>query len=117
VPDATLNDVVVTVIGGAMRRYLQSRGELGDVSPVTIAPVSVREAEARELGGNMVSVMAFPIHTTIDDPLERLAAVQRDSTGARRIARHWGRTTGWSFSRPCRRSSRPWASWSSARAS
>ena len=30
---ATVNDVVVTIIGGAMRRYLQSRGELGDSSP------------------------------------------------------------------------------------
>ncbi len=86
VPDSTLNDVVVTVIGGAMRKYLQSRGELGDVSPVTIAPLSVREAEARELGGNRVSAMAFPIHTTIEDPLQRLAAVQRDSAGASQIA-------------------------------
>jgi WS/DGAT/MGAT family acyltransferase len=90
VPHSTMNDVVVTVIGGAMRKYLQSRGELGDVSPVTIAPLSVREAEARELGGNMVSAMAFPIHTTIEDPLERLAAVQRDSAGAKQIAEALG---------------------------
>lgn len=90
VPHSTLNDVLVTVIGGAMRRYFQSRGELGDVSPLTIAPVSVREAEARELGGNMVSAMAFPIHTTIEDPLERLAAVQRDAAGARQIAEALG---------------------------
>lgn len=90
VPESTLNDVVVSVIGGAMRRYLQSRGELGDVSPVTIAPLSVREAEARELGGNLASAMAIPVHTTIEDPLERLAAVQRDAAGARKIAQALG---------------------------
>ncbi len=90
VPHSTLNDVVVAVIGGALRRYLQSRGELGDVSPVTIAPVGVREAEARELGGNLVSVMAFPVHATVADPLERLAAVQRDSAAAKRIAEALG---------------------------
>ncbi len=90
VPHSTLNDVVVSVIGGAMRRYLQSRGELGEVSPVTIAPLSVREAEARELGGNLASAMAIPLHTTIEDPLERLAAVQRDAAGAGKIAQALG---------------------------
>ena len=90
VPESTLNDVAVSIIGGAMRRYLQARGELGDISPVTITPLSFREAEERELGGNMVSAMAFPIHTTIEDPLERLAAVRRDSAGAKQIAQALG---------------------------
>jgi len=90
VPDATLNDVVVTVIGGAMRKYLLARGELADASPVTVAPMSFREAEERELGGNMVSSMSFPIHTTIEDPVERLAAVQRDSDAAKKIAQALG---------------------------
>ena len=62
-PESTLNDVVVAIIGGAMRKYLLARGELGDVSPVTIAPLSFREAEERELGGNMVSAMGFPVIT------------------------------------------------------
>ncbi len=90
---ATLNDVVVTIIGGAMRRYLQSRGELGDISPVTIAPLSLREAEEREFGGNLVSVLAFPIHTVIEDPLERLHAVRRDSAAAKETAQALGPRT------------------------
>ncbi len=83
---ATLNDVVVTIIGGGMRRYLQAHGELGDISPVTIAPLSLRKAEEREFGGNLVSVLAFPIHTVIEDPLERLHAVRRDSAVAKETA-------------------------------
>ncbi|MBK7168354.1 MAG: wax ester/triacylglycerol synthase family O-acyltransferase [Gammaproteobacteria bacterium] len=90
---ATVNDVVVTIIGGAMRRYLQSRGELGDSSPVTIAPLSFREAGEREFGGNLVSAVAFPIHTVIEDPLERLHAVRRDSAVAKETAKALGPRT------------------------
>lgn len=87
---ATVNDVVVTIIGGAMRRYLQAHGELGDSSPVTITPMNLREAEEREFGGNLVSAVAFPIHTVIEDPLERLHAVRRDSAAAKETAKALG---------------------------
>jgi WS/DGAT/MGAT family acyltransferase len=93
VADATLNDVVVSVIGGAMRKYLLTRGQLTPVSPVTIAPLSFREAGEREFGGNLVSAMAFPIHTDIEDPLERLAAVTRDSRAAKAVAKALGPRT------------------------
>jgi WS/DGAT/MGAT family acyltransferase len=93
VPGSTLNDVVVTIIGGALRKYLQARGELGEVSPVTIAPLSFREAGEREFGGNLVSAMAFPVHTGIEDPLARLRAVTKSSAGAKEIARVTGPRT------------------------
>jgi diacylglycerol O-acyltransferase / wax synthase len=93
VKGCTLNDVVVAIIGGALRRYLLARGELGAASPVTIAPMSFREAEEREVGGNRVSAMAFPVHSVIEDPVARLDAVRRDSAAAKEMAQAMGSRT------------------------
>ena len=93
VEGATLNDVVVTIIGGAMRKYLQARGEYSDVSPLTVAPLSFRDPSEQGFGGNLVSAMIFPIHSAIEAPLERLAAVRRDSAGAKEMAQAMGPRT------------------------
>ena len=42
VDGATVNDVVLTVCGGALRRYLEERGELPEASLLASVPVSVR---------------------------------------------------------------------------
>jgi len=93
VEGATLNDVVVTIIGGAMRKYLQARGEYSDVSPLTVAPLSFRDASEQGYGGNLVSAMIFPIHSEIENPVERLAAVRRDSAAAKEMAQAMGPRT------------------------
>ncbi|HJQ83438.1 MAG TPA: wax ester/triacylglycerol synthase family O-acyltransferase [Candidatus Binatia bacterium] len=71
-----VNDVVLAVIAGAMRRYLQARGVVLDgVRPRVLVPVSVRRADDHMALGNLVSSM-FP-HLPIDvaDPIERLRHV------------------------------------------
>src|SRR4051794_23746610 len=72
----TVNDVVVTVCAGALRRFLDERAELPDTPLVAMIPVSVRTAEERGTFGNRVSTMAVAIPTDVADPLDRLSAAQ-----------------------------------------
>ncbi len=71
---ATVNDVVLTVVAGALRRYLSERGELPDKPLVAGVPVSTA-AEPDRLGGNEVSNMFTALRTDIEDPVERLKAI------------------------------------------
>ena len=80
VPGATVNDVVLTTVGGALRKYLQKHKELPQDSLVAVAPINLRGKGGKaSKPGNQVSAMSVPIRTDIADPLERLAAV-RDYT-------------------------------------
>jgi diacylglycerol O-acyltransferase / wax synthase len=79
VAGSTVNDVLVSVIGGAMRQYLAAKGELPSEPLVAMAPISVRAPEESGEAGNQVSAMTVSLCTRIVDPLERLAAV-REST-------------------------------------
>jgi WS/DGAT/MGAT family acyltransferase len=80
VPGATVNDVVLATVGGALRKYLAKHKELPKESLVAVAPVNLRGKGGKaSTPGNQVSAMSVPIRTDIADPLERLAAV-RDYT-------------------------------------
>ncbi len=69
---STVNDVVLTLCGGALRAYLDERGELPDTSLMASVPVSVRESSKRSQGANKVSAFFTKLGTDIEDPLERL---------------------------------------------
>jgi WS/DGAT/MGAT family acyltransferase len=83
VPGATVNDVALSVVGGAMRAYLDDLGELPSATLRAMTPVSVRtEAERADLG-NQVSAMIVSLATNVADPVERLAAVHRSTSGSK----------------------------------
>jgi len=69
---STVNDVVLTLCGGALRSYLDERGELPTTSLMASVPVSVRETSKRSMGANKVSAFFSKLGTDIEDPLERL---------------------------------------------
>jgi WS/DGAT/MGAT family acyltransferase len=86
VPGATINDVALTVVGGALRHYLSSKRALPDETLVAACPINLgTEDDAKQGRANLLSVMPAEMRTDIDDPLERLHAV-RDST---RHAKTW----------------------------
>jgi WS/DGAT/MGAT family acyltransferase len=83
---ATINDVALTVVGGAMRRYLESKDALPDETLVAACPINLgSEVDASEGRPNLLSAMSAELHTDIADPKQRLQAV-RDST---RSAKNW----------------------------
>jgi WS/DGAT/MGAT family acyltransferase len=89
-PGATVNDVMLTIIAGALRRYLDSKGELPEQTLVAGCPIDVRTPEERAAGGNMVGMMNVAIRSDIEDPLERLAEIHHESTSAKAYAQALG---------------------------
>jgi len=83
VDGATVNDVVLTVVGGALRRYLTDHDELPDASLVAMAPINVRTTDEKHTEGNRVAAMLASLGTHIDAPAERLAAVRDSTHGAK----------------------------------
>ncbi|MFN3233287.1 MAG: WS/DGAT/MGAT family O-acyltransferase [Alphaproteobacteria bacterium] len=84
---ATVNDAVIAITGGALRRYLDAKKELPeDQSLVTLSPVSVRSgpADARD-GGNEVAGMLASLGTNIADPLARLEAVRNSTANSKEL--------------------------------
>ncbi len=86
VEDAKVNDVFLAVIGGAMRRYLDSKGELPKKSLTAMAPISVRATGEKNAMGNQVAAMIAPLGTHIADPLERLAWVHNRTVNSKAMA-------------------------------
>jgi WS/DGAT/MGAT family acyltransferase len=76
VEGATVNDVVLTVVGGALRNYLSDKNELPSDPLIAMAPISVRSADERSAAGNLVSGMFVTLGTDIADPRARLEAVR-----------------------------------------
>ncbi len=77
---ATINDAVLAVCGGALRRYLQTHDELPGPSLVAVAPVSIRNADANPGLPAGLSMMRVPLGTEIEDPVRRLRSVQRHTS-------------------------------------
>ncbi|HET6547696.1 MAG TPA: wax ester/triacylglycerol synthase family O-acyltransferase [Solirubrobacter sp.] len=69
---ATVNDVVVSVCAGAVRRWLIEHEDLPDAPLVAQVPVSVRTDEQFGTYGNRILLMPAPFHTDEPDPVERL---------------------------------------------
>jgi WS/DGAT/MGAT family acyltransferase len=79
--DVSLNDVVLSISAGALRTYLLEHSELPDKSLTAGVPVSMRQDEGV---GNAISFIIVKLHTDIADPLERLQAIHRSSTLAKK---------------------------------
>jgi WS/DGAT/MGAT family acyltransferase len=81
--DVKVNDVVLSIFGGALRRYLLTRDALPDSPLVAGVPVSLRDDG--DLGGNALSAMFVTLGTDTADPIERLHVVHEHATGAREL--------------------------------
>ncbi len=83
IPGATVNDVVLALSGGALRRYLQDRGELPETSLLASVPVSVHEETQRTGGRNKVSTIFCKLGTDVEDPKERITAMSAANANAK----------------------------------
>jgi WS/DGAT/MGAT family acyltransferase len=68
----TVNDVVVSICAGAVRRMLLEHGGLPGTPLVAQVPVSVRTGEQIGTYGNRILMMSAPLFTDEADPAERL---------------------------------------------
>ena len=82
-----VNDVVLGLVGEALRSWLDDRGELPGRALVAEVPVSIRTAATRHDVGSRVANSFVSLATNIGDPGERLRAIHRSSQDAKAMQR------------------------------
>lgn len=78
----TVNDVVVTLCAGVLRRFLLERGELPDRPLVATVPVAVNDKCDRP-GRNHTTWMFCRVESQISDPAERIRTIAAGNTAAK----------------------------------
>ena len=90
----TVNDVVLGICAGALRRYLSDRSELPGKPLIAQIPVAVHVGDggdaSRRAWGNSTAVMGVALPTQLEDPLERLAAIYVSTHSAKAMQRALG---------------------------
>jgi diacylglycerol O-acyltransferase len=76
---STINDILMSSLAGALRRYLLSRGERppGDLNVRGVVPVNLRPIEKAHELGNQFGLVFLALPLGIDDSLDRLFEVRR----------------------------------------
>lgn len=81
----TVNDVYLTLAGGALRHYLAQHGELPTEALTAAIPVSVRNDTDDPAFGNATNSWFTPTGSDVADPVERLAVVTEGTRAARAL--------------------------------
>jgi diacylglycerol O-acyltransferase len=80
----SLNDIVMAICAGALKRYLAEYDCTPDKPLIAGVPVSLREAGNTD-ANNQVSMMMVSLATTLDDPLERLKAINASANLGKKL--------------------------------
>jgi diacylglycerol O-acyltransferase len=76
--NATINDILVSMVTGALRRYLQQSNNLvGDLDIRMAMPINIRPMDSKIELGNQFSLILVSLPVHIDDPVLRIREVQR----------------------------------------
>jgi WS/DGAT/MGAT family acyltransferase len=78
-----VNDVVLALCAGALRRYFDGLGEQVDGPLVAMVPVSIRTEDQKGGEGNQVSQMRCSLATDLDDAGERLRTIAAGTAQAK----------------------------------
>ena len=90
----TVNDVVLTVVSGAVAEWLHGRGVRTEGLELrALVPVSVRAKDDRGTLGNKLTVMRGPLPVYIRDPLARLRFVKSAMDGLKESKQAVGAAT------------------------
>ena len=90
----TVNDVVLTVVSGALGQWLRSRGVRTEgLEMRALVPVSVRTSDQRGHLGNQLTVMRGPLPVYIEDPVSRLRFIRAAMDGLKESKQAVGAAT------------------------
>lgn len=82
---ATVNDVLVAATAGALRRYLEKRGEpTSGLSIRASVPVNLRPADQAHRLGNSFGLVFLSLPVGVVDPVRRLRAIKEEMDGLKR---------------------------------
>lgn len=82
---ATVNDIVMAVSSGAMRKYLDDRGKLPKQTMTAFVPISTR-AKGDANTNNQVSGMMCSLASDIENPAERLKEISKAAKASKTMA-------------------------------
>jgi diacylglycerol O-acyltransferase / wax synthase len=88
-----LNDVYLAATASSLRAFFQARNELPEQALVASVPVSVRTDSGEVVTGNAISGMPVSLATHLDDPVERLLAINTSAMAAKEMQRALGAET------------------------
>jgi WS/DGAT/MGAT family acyltransferase len=86
VPGATVNDAVLAVCGGALRRYLADRDELPEASLIALTPFMQRQNEGAARDRADLAWLQVRLGTHLRDPVERLRFVHEQTAASETAA-------------------------------
>jgi diacylglycerol O-acyltransferase len=89
VDGATVNDVIIAIVGGAVRRYLAAKGETPADELTCGAPVDLR-ADKQSTGGNDIAFLTVALGADIDDPVRRLRHIRQSTSEAKHMQKAIG---------------------------
>ena len=73
----TVNDVALTIVSGALQRYLELHGQSTESLDLRVmTPVNIRREDEKGKLGNRISAMFVPLPVGISDPVERARVVR-----------------------------------------
>ncbi|SDO47762.1 Diacylglycerol O-acyltransferase [Nocardioides szechwanensis] len=82
----SVNDVVLAVVAGALRSWMDARGERPTSSLLAGVPVGTdQRGGPPRLGGNRVSNLFTTLATDVDDPIARLQLISRTTGEAKQV--------------------------------
>ncbi len=82
----TVNDVMLDVVAGGMRKYLAKHNELPEESLCAMLPQDIRTEATRNVSGNQVGGIFADLHTDIENPIDRLVAIHESTNLAKHMA-------------------------------
>lgn len=88
--EVTINDIVVSIVAGGLRKYLGAKQELPEQSLSAGAPMNVRAERNSASKGNQVGMMMINMATDIEDPVARLRAVHINAEESKTYANQLG---------------------------
>lgn len=77
----TMNDVILAICAGALRKYLVEKNKLPEKPLVSMVPISVRDkASETNHHDNQLSAMLVQLATNVADPIERLETIHENTS-------------------------------------
>lgn len=76
ITDSTVNDIVLAICSGALRRYLENRIDLPHSSLLAMIPIALPAKEDGNFSANRVTSVTCNLATNLGKPLERLAKIK-----------------------------------------
>lgn len=82
--EGTVNDIVMAICAGGLRRYLERHDQLPEESLIAGCPVSLRQPGDTK-AGTQVTMMNVELGTHIADPIERIAVIRASAKTAKEV--------------------------------